>query len=99
MIKQHYTIKASVEDVWDALVNPKVIKKWSGAKAKMSDKEGTDFSLWGGGIWGTNTKTKENELIEQDWYGGDWDKPSKVVIKLTEKKQCNKGRFNAFGYS
>ena len=84
-IKQTYLINSPVEKVWDALVNPKVIEKWSGVPAKMDDKAGTKFELWGGDMHGTNTKIVKNKLLEQDWYGGDWDKPSKVRFELSAK--------------
>lgn len=51
-IRQTYHIKASVSDVWKALVNPYDINGWGGVPAKMNDKAGTNFSLWGGSIWG-----------------------------------------------
>lgn len=76
-------INASAEKVWDALVNPRTIIKWSSSDAKMSDKENVDFSLWNGDIWGTNLKVIENKLLIQYWYSGKWDKPSKVEFSLT----------------
>lgn len=82
MIKQTYTIDASASKVWQALVDPKLIKQWTGVKAVMSEKEGPTFKLWGGDIWGTNTKVIAEEFLEQDWFGGDWDVASKVKIKL-----------------
>jgi len=48
----------------------------------MDAKTGTKFSLWGGDIHGTNTKVTPQKLLEQDWFGGDWEKPSKVVFRL-----------------
>ena len=85
MIQQKYEIQVPVELVWRALTEPEMIKQWSGSPADMSAEEGKEFSLWGGSIWGTNTKVIIEKLLEQDWYGGDWAEPSKVVIKLSEK--------------
>lgn len=85
IIKQKYLIKAPVEKVWDALVNPEVIKRWSGSPAKMDGNVGTSFKLWGGEMYGTNTKVVEYKLLEQDWYGGDWAKPSKASFELISK--------------
>ena len=84
-IKQSYLINSSPEKVWQALTNPKIIEKWGAGPAEMDDKVGTNFKLWGGDIFGKNTKIIVNQLLEQNWYGGDWDKPSKVTIKLTGK--------------
>ncbi len=90
IIKQVYLIDAPIEKVWDALVNPKIIEMWSGVSAKMSDKEEAEFELWGGDMHGTNTKVVRNRLLEQDWYGGDWDEPSKVRFELSEKDDQTK---------
>lgn len=81
-IYKEYVISGKVEDVWSALVDPKQIEKWSGAPAIMSDKVGDEFKLWGGDMHGTNTKVVVNERLEQDWYGGDWKKASKVAFEL-----------------
>jgi len=82
-IEQTYTIKAPLARVWRALTDPKMIEAWSGAAAIMSDAEGGTFSLWDGDIHGTNTKVVTHKLLEQEWYGGEWDKPSKVVFSLS----------------
>ena len=82
-IRQEYAIAASLSQVWQALVNPKVINDWGGGPAKMSDEEGFKFSLWGGDIHGTNTKVVKEKLLEQDWFDSSkWDKPSKVKFRL-----------------
>lgn len=81
-IKQTYLINAPKDKVWQALVDPKIINEWGGGPSKMDDKVGTNFKFWGGDIYGTNTiAIKEKELV-QDWYGGKWDKPSKVTFRL-----------------
>lgn len=85
VIQQTYHIKAPISKVWQALVDPKIIEKWTGTKAKMDDQVGTEFSLWDGDMHGTNTEVVPNKKLAQDWYGGDWKKPSKVVFTLTEK--------------
>lgn len=83
MIKQTYQITAPISEVWAALTDPVVIEQWSGAEAEMDDNVGSEFVLWDGDIWGTNTKVITNKLLEQDWYGGDWEEPSRVVIELS----------------
>lgn len=83
-IDQTYSINAPIGDVWEALVDPTIIEQWSGAPAEMSDEIGYAFALWDGDIFGTNTTVEEPELLEQDWFGGDWDEPSKVKFELSE---------------
>ncbi|MGH7245573.1 MAG: SRPBCC domain-containing protein [Candidatus Levyibacteriota bacterium] len=85
-IHQVYTVNASKEKVWDALVNPKIIEKWGGGPAIMDEKTGTEFSLWGGEIHGKNTKVVLEKLLVQDWFGGKWDKPSVATFTLSEKE-------------
>ena len=86
MIKQIYEIKAPVKKVWEALVLPKEIKKWGAGPAKMNAKSGAGFSLWGGEIWGKNILVEPQKKLVQEWYGGEWRKPSIVEILLSEKK-------------
>lgn len=78
--KQKYVIKAPLQKIWQALFDPKIIEAWGAGPAKMSEREGANFSLWGGDIYGKNVKVvKEKELV-QDWYGGPWLEPSKVTF-------------------
>ncbi len=85
-IKQEYLIDAPVEKVWKALVDPKQIGEWgAGPNVKMNENVGTKFSLWGGDVHGENTKVVENRVLEQDWFGGDWDEPSKVKFTLSDE--------------
>ncbi len=81
-LKQTYKIHAQVARVWQALVDPNIIEKWSGGPAIMDENVGTKFSLWGGDIHGTNTKVIKNKFLEQDWFGGQWTGPSKLKFLL-----------------
>lgn len=85
ILTQTYEIKAPIEKVWDALVNPKTIDKWGGGPAKMSALESSEFSVWGGDIHGKNTKVVKEKELKQDWMSGKWDKYSSVDFKLSEK--------------
>lgn len=87
-IKQTYHIMAPLDRVWQALVDPQIIRKWSGDKAVMDDKVGTKFSLWGGSNYGTNLKVIKHKKLVQDWYYGNWPKPSKATFTLTHKDGC-----------
>ena len=84
-IKQTYFIKSSVGSVWSALVDPEKIDDWGAGSVKMDDREGSKFSLWGGDIWGKNKEVVPNKKLVQEWYGGDWDKPSIVTFSLKKK--------------
>lgn len=92
VINQKYIINASSEKVWEALTNPNLIKRWSGADAIMDDKTGTNFKLWDGDIFGKNIKVEKGEKLVQEWYGGKWDKPS--TLTFTFKNLGNKTEVN-----
>lgn len=81
-IRQTYSIKAPIERVWQALVDPKEIEGWGAGPAEMDDKVGTLFKLWGGDVHGKNVEVIEDKRLVQEWYGGDWPEPSKVTISL-----------------
>ena len=85
-IKQVYHINSPVQKVWQALVDPKVIDSWGGGPAKMAARADTSFSLWGGDIHGKNLEVVENKRLVQEWFSGDWKKPSKVSFTLKEER-------------
>jgi activator of HSP90 ATPase len=84
-IVQDYHINAPIEKVWEALVNAQEINNWGGGPAKMDDKEGTKFSLWGGDIYGTNIEVEVFKKLVQEWYGGKWKEPSIATFKLDKQ--------------
>lgn len=84
-MKQIYHINASVEEVWQALTDPKEIDMWGGGPAKMSGKAGFEFELWGGDIHGKNIEVILGKLLVQEWFGGKWDKPSIAKFVLSSK--------------
>lgn len=81
-INQSYIINAPVDKVWDAFVKPDIIAKWGAGPAKMDVKEGTQFSLWGGTIYGKNIQIIPHKKIMQDWYEKRWKEPSRVIFRL-----------------
>lgn len=82
-IKQTYAINASIDKVWDAFVNPNIIDKWGGGPARMSDRKGFEFELWGGEIYGKNIEVVKHKKLVQEWFSGKWDKPSIVTFLLS----------------
>ena len=89
-LKQEYKIESSLESVWDALVNPRTIVKWGGGPAKMDNKKGFKFSLWGGDIHGENIRVVQNKILEQKWMAGKWDNYSQVKFELSFKNGVTK---------
>lgn len=83
-IKQTYVINAPLDKVWEALTDPKIIDDWGAGPAKMEPKEGFEFEIWGGDIWGKNLKVIPQKQLVQEWTSGDWKSPSKVTFTLSE---------------
>lgn len=81
--KKVYHIKSPIEKVWKALVDANEIDNWGAGPVEMDGDVGTEFSLWGGDIHGTNIEVIAEEKLIQDWFGGEWDEPSRVTISLT----------------
>jgi activator of HSP90 ATPase len=81
-INKVYKISSSVDQVWKALVDPETIDEWGGGPSKMNSRVGSDFELWNGDIYGKNIEVIENSKLVQEWFGGDWAKPSIVTFTL-----------------
>lgn len=83
-IEQTYHIKDTIDAVWGALVNPKMIDKWGGGPSSMNDKVGTHFTLWGGDIFGVNTQVVQNKLLVQDWLDDNLEHATVVRFELLQ---------------
>jgi len=84
-IKKVYKIRSSIEDVWKALVDQSVINKWGGGPSIMVESVGTDFELWNGDVYGKNIGIIHESQLVQEWFGGDWAKPSIVTFSLKKE--------------
>ncbi len=62
-----------------------MIDEWGGGPAKMNDKVGFAFSLWGGDIFGKNIDVVPGKKLVQEWYGGKWEKPSIARFELSSE--------------
>jgi uncharacterized protein YndB with AHSA1/START domain len=84
-IEQKYEMSATPEQVFEALVNPDIIQRWSGDEAKMGANIGDTFMLWGGQMFGKNLEVIRNKKLVQEWCYDQWDTPSKVTFTLKPK--------------
>lgn len=85
--KKYYIIPAFPEDIYNALTNPLTIQLWSGEKAEMSTKPGSEFSLWDGSIVGRNLEFETGKKIVQEWYFGEQEEKSIVTITIYPHKR------------
>lgn len=85
--KKYFIVPASPEEVYLALTTETTIMLWTGSEARMSTEEGSEFSLWDDSIVGKNIRFEENKSIEQEWYFGEDNEPSTVLIKLHPHKK------------
>jgi activator of HSP90 ATPase len=85
-ITKSYLIEAPLDEVWQALVDPEVIETWSGSAAQMNAAPGSAFSLWEGDIFGTVVSAEPPTNLVEEWYGGDWAKPSIAAFSLTAER-------------
>ncbi|MGC9374184.1 MAG: SRPBCC domain-containing protein [Bacteroidales bacterium] len=92
--KKYFNIPATPEEIFIALTNPFTIELWSGYKAIMDNKEGTEFTLWDGDISGKNLTIENEKKIVQEWYFGEQDNRSIVTIKIHEKKKDSQIELN-----
>ena len=73
---------ATSKDLYDLYMNSKKHSIATGAPAKISLKEGGNYSAHGGYISGRNLQLVKNKMIVQTWRGQSWkaDDPDSVFI-------------------
>ena len=81
-IEQTYLIAAPLEDVWTALTDPALIKKWSGANAKYVAQPNVEYSLWDGSIAGTILEVEPHKRLHKTWKPENWTRTDSVVTFL-----------------
>jgi len=98
-IRQTVDIKADPKDVYDAFMDPKKHAKFTGGKAKISNKVGGKFSVFDGYAEGENVALEPGKKIVQTWRASDWPEGhmSKITIKLTKKGKGTKLTFTHTG--
>ena len=89
-IKQFVVIKASPEEVYDALMDSQKHTKFTGSKAVIGKKVGEEFSAYEGGLSGKNVELVKGKKIVQLWFCSmeHWPKGhySKVTFSLEKVK-------------
>jgi activator of HSP90 ATPase len=71
-IKQSVTFKATLHEVYEALMDAKKHAAFTGGKATISRKEGGKFSVFDGYAEGVNLELEPDKKIVQTWRAEDW---------------------------
>ena len=85
-IHQTYHINAPVSKVWQALVDAKIIEKWSGDSCEMKAEKGFNWKLWSGQMHGENVEVDLEKKLVQTWLSDDLPPTSLVTFTLTESE-------------
>lgn len=90
-IKQTVIIKAKPSKVYEALTNPSLHSKFTGSKAKDTDKIG-EFSTFDGYSHGKNLKLEKDKKIVQTWTSEDFPEGhySEATFEFKENKAGTK---------
>jgi uncharacterized protein YndB with AHSA1/START domain len=83
-IRKTIHIRATLEEVFNAITNPLTIELWSGYPAVLEPIPGKRFSMFDGDINGTILTVEPPSMIVQQWDFGDQPDPSLVRIRLFE---------------
>lgn len=87
-IRQSVIFKANPKDVYAALMVSAKHSSFTGSKAVISKKIGGKFSVYGGGLTGTNLKLVPGKKIIQSWRAEmkGWPKQHYSTVKFLLKK-------------
>lgn len=90
-IKQTINFKVSPDEIYEAFMDSKKHSKFTGSNAKISNKVGGKFSVYDGGLNGTNIQLIKNKKIVQSWrcVMENWPEGhySKATFSLKKTKQ------------
>ena len=96
-IKQTVTFSAKPQAVYDALTQRSLHAEFSGAPARISNKVGGAFSVYGGQISGINLALEPGKLIIQAWRAKSW--PAEAWSIVTYRFQPAKGDKTKLSFS
>ncbi|MEI6668059.1 MAG: SRPBCC domain-containing protein [Acidobacteriota bacterium] len=85
-ITQKVVVSASPDNVYNALVSPRLHAEFTGSPATGSARVGGAFTAWGGYISGVHRELVKPSRIVDDWQTTEWPDgaaPSRVVFTLT----------------
>jgi len=85
VIKQQIDVRATPDEVYDALMSSEKFAAFTDAAAEIDPSEGGDFSCFDGQITGIQLENIAGELIVQSWRVSFWPEGvfSTVRIEMT----------------
>lgn len=88
-LKQTIVFDGKIEDIYDALINPRTLTKITGGKATNTQKVGGKFSAYDDYIFGTNIELIQGKKIVQKWACADFPDNhfSTVTFDLVKKSE------------
>ncbi len=85
-VHQSVWFDAPVNAVYEIIMNPAKHSKLSGHKARISSREGSAFSVWGGGLHGFTVVAVRNKQIVQAWRSDEWPKYHYTIASYAFQK-------------
>jgi len=79
-IKQTVIFKASPAQLYEAILDPAIHSKFTGAKATGSAKVGGKFTAYDGYISGVNLELVKDSKIVQEWTSTDFPEGHKTQV-------------------
>lgn len=82
---------ATTKDLYEMYMNAKKHSHVTGAPAKITAKEGTEYSVHNNYICGKNLRLIKNKLIVQSWRAQGWkdSDPDSIFILMLEQNGKN----------
>ena len=100
-IRQVAWIRATPEDVYDALMTTRGHVAFTGASARISGRVGGKFAAWDGYIHGTNLELERGRKIVQSWRATEatWPDGHDSIVRfvLTPSRGGTRIQFNHSG--
>ena len=81
------TIPALPEEVYEALLDPRIHSEFTGSKATGKAEVGEKFTAWDGYISGRNLELKKGKRIVQEWITTEWPEnypPSRLELSFNK---------------
>jgi activator of HSP90 ATPase len=82
-----FDYKASLQRIYEALLDSKQFAAFSGMPAEIDPKAGGSFSMFGGMIVGRNVELIPNQRIVQAWRPTHWDPGVYSIVRFELKPQ------------